>query len=103
MSPLVTSSTRRVPISTGDEKKNGLAQDWLNWAVEGHVDELLLECDWTAPENEESFALAAGLVGGRDLNARSLGSLETQRSRRGPQRGTERDRENAGERNRERN
>jgi tetratricopeptide (TPR) repeat protein len=43
-------------------KKNWLAQDWLNWAVEGHVDELLLECDWAAPENAESFVLAADLV-----------------------------------------
>jgi len=42
--------------------QNWLAQDWLNWAIEGHVDELLLECDWAAPENAESFALAADLV-----------------------------------------
>jgi hypothetical protein len=38
------------------------AQDWLNWAVEGHVDELILEGQWAAAENQNAYALALGLV-----------------------------------------
>lgn len=39
-----------------------LAQDWLHWVVEGHLDELLLEGRWLSPEGEDAYAVALGLV-----------------------------------------
>jgi hypothetical protein len=46
----------------GRDAPSWLAEDWLSWAVEGHLDELILEGRWTAPENRESYALAYQLL-----------------------------------------